>query len=246
MAFKSNCEGGVDVTRIGRDKPWRRPGRVAYAAHRWSAFRRPAVSVHPMPADVLKQQDVAVRMRDGVTLRLNLYRPAGPELALPVLLSAHPYGKDAVPVRRGRRWRINPQFRIMNQPAPVRISDQTSWEAPDPVWWVGQGYAVINMDVRGGGRSEGRGALFSDQEADDIGQRHVPAVQQPAPGRPGLGKHAGQRDAGRGTEPDHRAAEADGVGENAPVVASLRQCQRGEGDVVEYRRDEAQSHRRMP
>lgn len=175
------------MTRIGRDKPWRRPGRVAYAAHRWSAFRRPAVSVHPMPADVLKQQDVAVRMRDGVTLRLNLYRPAGPELALPVLLSAHPYGKDAVPVRRGRRWRINPQFRIMNQPAPVRISDQTSWEAPDPVWWVGQGYAVINLDVRGGGRSEGRGALFSDQEADDIAQVIAWAAAQPwSNGRVGM------------------------------------------------------------
>ena len=56
----------------------------------------------------------------------------------------------------------------MNQPEPVTISDQTSWEAPDPVWWAQQGYAVINLDTRGGGHSDGRGELLSDQEADDI------------------------------------------------------------------------------
>ena len=35
---------------------------------------------------------------------------------------------------------------------------------------------------------------------------------------------ARQRDAGRRAEPDHRAAEADGVGEEAPVVAALAQA----------------------
>ena len=123
-----------------------------------------------MPADVVKDEDVAVRMRDGVTLRLNLYRPAGAEGPLPVLLSAHPYRKDALPELKRGKWSINPQFRIMNQPEPLRISDQTSWEAPDPVWWAQHGYAVANLDTRGGGRSEGRGDLLSDQEADDIAQ----------------------------------------------------------------------------
>lgn len=33
----------------------------------------------------------------------------------------------------------------MNQPEPLQISDQTSWEAPDPVWWSQQAYAVINL-----------------------------------------------------------------------------------------------------
>ncbi|NEE32033.1 hypothetical protein G3M53_42140, partial [Streptomyces sp. SID7982] len=28
-----------------------------------------------------------------------------------------------------------------------RISDQTNWEAPDPVWWTRQGYAVITPDL---------------------------------------------------------------------------------------------------
>jgi predicted acyl esterase len=134
--------------------------------------------VYPMPAGVMKDEDVEVPMRDGVVLRLNLFRPAG-EGPFPVILSAHPYGKDRVPKKKGGRWSVNKQFRIMNQPEPLRISDQTSWEAPDPVWWAQQGYAVINLDTRGGGRSEGRGDLLSDQEADDIAQVIAWAADQP-------------------------------------------------------------------
>ena len=75
----------------------------------------------------------------------------------------------------------------MNQPGPLRISDQTSWEAPDPVWWAQQGYAVINLDTRGGGHSEGRGDLLSDQEADDISQVIEWAADQPwSNGRVGM------------------------------------------------------------
>lgn len=158
------------MTSNSLDKPWRRSGRAGYALRRVRALLHPPVSVYEMSADVRKDQDVEVRLRDGVTLRLNLFRPAGRSDPLPVIVSAHPYGKDAVPRRRRGRWSLNPQFRIMNQPAPLKISDQTSWEAPDPVWWAQQGFAVINLDVRGGGRSEGSGRLFSDQEADDIAQ----------------------------------------------------------------------------
>lgn len=169
------------------DKPWKRPGRAAYARARKAAFLHPPVTVYPMPADVRKDADVPVRMKDGVTLRLNLFRPAHAEGPLPVLLSAHPYGKDSVPKRKRGKWSLNPQFRIMNQPAPLRISDQTSWEAPDPAWWVQQGYAVVNLDTRGGGHSEGRGDLLSDQEADDISQVIAWAAEQPwSSGRVGM------------------------------------------------------------
>lgn len=169
------------------DRPWKRPGRAAYARARRKAFLHPPVTVYEMPADIRKDEDVPVRMGDGVTLRLNLYRPDGATGPLPVLLSAHPYGKDATPKRTRRGWSLNPQFRIMNQPAPLRISDQTSWEAPDPVWWAQQGYAVINLDTRGGGHSEGRGDLFSDQEAADIAEVIAWAAAQPwSSGRVGM------------------------------------------------------------
>ncbi len=173
-ASRSRLQGAPAVL----DRPWSRPGRRAYAKARLRAALRPPVTVYRMPDDVVVERDVPVRLRDGVTLRLNLFRPTtgGP---FPVILSAHPYGKDAVPTERRGRWSLNPQFRIMNQPAPLRISDQTSWEAPDPAWWVQQGYAVINLDTRGGGTSEGRGELLSDQEADDISQVIAWAADQP-------------------------------------------------------------------
>ena len=61
-----------------------------------------------------------------------------------------------------------------------------------------------------------------------------------------LGIHVRQRDAGRRAEPDHRAAEADRVGQEAPVVAALLERQRGQRDVVEHRRDEAEAERGLP
>ena len=174
------------MNSVTLDRPWHRPGAFAYARTRIPAALRPPVTVYPMPADVTKDEDVPVRMRDGVTLRLNLFRPAG-EGPFPVIMSAHPYGKDQVPTMKGGRWSLNPQFRIMNQPEPLRISDQTSWEAPDPVWWAQQGYAVINLDTRGGGHSAGRGDLLSDQEADDISQVIAWAAEQPwSTGRVGM------------------------------------------------------------
>jgi len=172
---------------VGIDRPWRRPGRIRYARARRRAFLHPPVTVHPMPADVRKDEDVAVRMADGTTLRLNLFRPAHAVGPLPVLLSAHPYRKDATPRLRRGRWSLSFQFRIMHQSEPLQISDQTSWEAPDPAWWAQRGYAVINLDTRGGGRSEGRGDLLSDQEAADIAEVIAWAAAQPwSNGRVGM------------------------------------------------------------
>ena len=149
-----------------RDIPWRRPGWSAYARKRLAAFLHPPVTVVPAPADVRVERDVEVTMRDGVILRVNVYRPADDE-PVPVLLSAHPYGKDNHPHRTRRGWSLNFQYRIMNQSAPVEISSETGWEAPDPVWWVSQGYAVINADLRGAGTSDGVGSLLTDSEAAD-------------------------------------------------------------------------------
>lgn len=160
------------------DRPWRRPGTFHYARKRLRAAVRPPVTVYAAPADLVKDHDVPVTMSDGTVLRLNAYRPPG-NGPFPVILSAHPYGKDVLPTKTRRGWSFSPQYRIMNQPEPVRFSEQTSWEAPDPVWWVAQGYAVVNADTRGGGHSDGVGDLFSDQEAHDIYELIEWAAAQP-------------------------------------------------------------------
>ena len=150
------------------DRPWRRPGAAGYALARLGGLLRPPVEVYePAAGSLSVLRDVPVVVRDGTTLRVNVVRPADGE-RFPVLLSAHPYGKDNLPVRRGRRWRVSVQYRMLRQTARVRFSSLTGWEAPDPAWWTGQGYAMVNCDLRGAGTSEGSSALLSDQEGEDV------------------------------------------------------------------------------
>ena len=136
------------------DRPWRRPGAAKYARGRLRQIVRPPITVSAAPADLVKDSNVAVAMRDGVVLRVNVYRPAG-DGPFPVIMSAHPYGKDHVPsqTKSGRGFSF--QFRIMRQPTPVAFSSETGWEAPDPAWWVKNGYAVVNADTRVPARRRG-------------------------------------------------------------------------------------------
>src|SRR6476620_2557014 len=131
------------------DGPAKRTVRaVRYA---WGQVRRRVlvpITITDPPSDVPVDWNVAVPMRDGVLLRVNVFRPDDGE-PHPVLLSAHPYGKDALPKRRRFRggYRGSMQYHMM-QSGPVTHSAWTSWEAPDPAYWVGRGYVVINADLR--------------------------------------------------------------------------------------------------
>jgi len=128
---------------------------------------RPPVTITEPPPDVVVERDVEVPMRDGVRLRVNVFRPAE-EGRYPVLLCAHPYGKDRLPRRtRSGRYRRPFQYHLMLQTAPFTHSAWTSWEAPDPAYWVARGYVVVNADSRGWGRSEGAGQVLSEQEGLD-------------------------------------------------------------------------------
>lgn len=124
------------------------------------------MTVTDPPSGIVIDRDVAVPARDGTLLRVNIFRPPG-STPRPVLLSAHPYGKDNLPKRRRGRWRFSVQYRAMRQSGPVSFSALTGWEAPDPAWWVAQGFAVVNADLRGCGTSEGIGSLLSRREAED-------------------------------------------------------------------------------
>jgi uncharacterized protein len=137
-----------------------------YFAARLRGALRPPVTVTPPPSGVIFERDLPVRMPDGVVLRVNVFRPEGGR-PCPVVMCAHPYGKDAFP----RPWRggylPSVQYRMMRQPAPVRYSAWTTWEAPDPAFWVPRGYAVVNADLRGYGRSEGVGNVLTAAEGHD-------------------------------------------------------------------------------
>ncbi|MDV3124179.1 CocE/NonD family hydrolase [Mycobacterium sp. 21AC1] len=150
------------------DRPWRRPGAARYALARLRGFPRPPVEVYePAPGSVVVDHDVAVPTRDGTVLRVNVHLP-GDGGVFPVLLCAHPYGKDNLPTKRRRGYSVPIQYHLLRQPAPVRFSTLTGWEAPDPAWWTAQGFAVVNCDLRGAGTSDGACDLLSDQEGEDV------------------------------------------------------------------------------
>jgi uncharacterized protein len=144
----------------------RNPGLLSRVRLRLGNAIRPKVHVYPVPAGIQADWDTPVTVRDGATLRVNVFRPSSGQ-PVPVIMSAHPYGKDKIPARTRSGHGLNVQFRILPQPRPMEFSAWTSWEAPDPAVWVPRGYAVINADLRGAGTSEGIGDWFSDQEAQD-------------------------------------------------------------------------------
>ncbi|MCV7411731.1 hydrolase [Mycobacterium florentinum] len=147
------------------DAPWRRPGALRYALDRIRGIARPPVTVTEPPADIAIDRDVDVPTRDGTILRINIFRKG--QEARPVILSIHPYGKDELPRRRGKKSTFSTQYRVLRQPTPLAFSTLTGWEAPDPAWWVPQGFIVVNADSRGCGHSAGTGKLLSRQEAED-------------------------------------------------------------------------------
>lgn len=154
------------LTRL--DQPWHRPGAAWYALRRLPGLLRPPVDVYEPPADSLSVlRDLPVTVRDGTVLRVNAVLPPGTG-RFPVLMSAHPYGKDNLPERRGRRYRVSVQYRMLRQTQRVRFSALTGWEAADPAWWAARGFAVVSCDLRGAGTSDGEAALLSDQEGEDV------------------------------------------------------------------------------
>ena len=77
-------------------------------------------------AGIVAERNIAIAMRDGVTLRANLFRPAGGGPA-PALVLRIPYNKDAA----------------------------QTYVYAHPAWYARHGYAVLVQDSRGRYASEG-------------------------------------------------------------------------------------------
>ncbi len=156
------------------------------ALNRLKTMIRPNVKVSAAPRGIRVAWDVPVKVRDGTVLRVNVFRPEG-DAKVPVILSAHPYGKDKIPANTRSGHGLNLQYHLCPQPEAITLSAWTGWEAPDPAVWVPRGYAVINADLRGCGTSDGVGELLSEQEARDYYDLIEWAGTQPwSTGRVGL------------------------------------------------------------
>lgn len=115
----------------------------------------------PLACDVLVEQDTPVKLRDGATIRVDVYRPVN-GTDCPVVMWYAPYGK------RGSFLNYD------NFNHPTRMDVPTDWEdglnsfeAPNPSYWVSHGYAVISPDPRGVGSSEGNAYAWGSQQSED-------------------------------------------------------------------------------
>lgn len=128
---------------------------------------RPDIQITPPPEQVRFERDLPIVVRDGTTLRANVFRPEG-EGRYPVLLCAAPYGKDRMPTRTRAGWRKPLQYRLASNDAPMSFSAWAPLEGPDPAFWVPRGYAVVTVDLRGWGTSDGDPEPFGPTEGEDV------------------------------------------------------------------------------
>ncbi|WP_019554971.1 CocE/NonD family hydrolase [Propionispira raffinosivorans] len=131
------------------------PGRSIIKAG--SVIKKGAASI---VQDLVFDRDVAVTLRDGVRIYADIYRPANIEEPIPAIIAWSPYGKhdgyinfEDFPYRAGVPQR--------------KLSGLEKFEAPDPNWWCPRGYAIVNPDIRGAYKSEGKMAIWDRQEGED-------------------------------------------------------------------------------
>lgn len=114
----------------------------------------------PTPVDIVFEKDVAVTLRDGVTIYVDVLRPAHTE-KVPVIVAWSPYGKS-----RGNAVQYVELFGLLGMDTHT-MSGLMKFEGPDPAYWCAQGYAVCNPDPRGSYNSEGDIRVWSQKEGED-------------------------------------------------------------------------------
>lgn len=106
---------------------------------------------------IVCMQDIPVKMRDGVTIYADIYKPEA-DGRYPLIISWSFYGK--------RPFDGQSEWQIMGVP-PQTVSDMSKFESADPGYWCRRGYAVANVDPRGIGHSEGDFVQFGTQDGKD-------------------------------------------------------------------------------
>ena len=119
--------------------------------------------VSPLKNDIKYFQDLGVKMRDGITIYIDIYLPPNlkPEERVPVLIAWNPNGKTA-----GIASRFINLFNMLGM-GNKWLSGLSKFEGTDPDYWCNKGYAICNPDPRGIARSEGNITKIGSQEPND-------------------------------------------------------------------------------
>ena len=133
--------------------------------------------------DILCEYDVEIPMSEGFSLTANIYRSkqaAEQNEPVPVVMCAHPYDNHITPALGKTPVRGAPQqYRLISQVGKPKFSKLTSWESPDPNFWVPAGYAVVNMNLPGYANSGGHPSVFSEHQGKCYYEAIEWVAQQP-------------------------------------------------------------------
>jgi predicted acyl esterase len=119
-----------------------------------------APQFRPIPIDIVFEKDVAVQLRDGVTIHVDVFRPVDAE-RVPVIVAWSPYGKG-----QGTSASVMGVFGLVGLDNGI-VSGLEKFEGPDPAYWCAKGYAICNPDIRGVVDSDGDSVLWDRQEGRD-------------------------------------------------------------------------------
>ncbi|KAH7087404.1 Alpha/Beta hydrolase protein [Paraphoma chrysanthemicola] len=120
-------------------------------------------NARPLVSDIRRDHDVEIVVRDGCRLYVDIYRPADvPENdKLPAVISWSCYGKkySALHMLPICVWNCC----VSNE----SLSGLEKFEGLDPVVWCPRGYAIVSVDSRGTGNSDGSIPIMGSQDAED-------------------------------------------------------------------------------
>ncbi|WKA60219.1 CocE/NonD family hydrolase [Planococcus shenhongbingii] len=109
--------------------------------------------------EMIMEKDVPVKMRDGIILYVNVFRPNKPG-KFPAVMSMDPYNKDGLP-----------PYDIFRTVWPtlggIDTSLFTPFESPDPGFWVPNDYVLVKIAARGSSNSEGELYPWTKAETQD-------------------------------------------------------------------------------
>ncbi|BAE58915.1 unnamed protein product [Aspergillus oryzae RIB40] len=132
------------------------PGKTEVLPKGWNGF-----NAKPLISDIRVEHDVEIVVRDGARLYVDIYRPADTTEKVPAVLSWSFYGKkysalDMLPMC------------VWNCCVPRSdLSGLEKFEGLDPQSWCPKGYAIVSVDTRGAGNSDGQICVMGSQDAED-------------------------------------------------------------------------------
>ncbi|KAK7911854.1 X-Pro dipeptidyl-peptidase C-terminal non-catalytic domain-containing protein [Apiospora marii] len=149
----------IEVPKVGEN------GYVGFTPGKTEVLKAGAkpFDAKPIPSDIRIDHDVEVVVRDGARLYMDVYRPPGSskDEPVPAVLSWSFYGK---------KYSALDMLPICTWHCCVPRSDLSGlekFEGLDPAYWCPRGYAIVSVDTRGAGHSDGQICVMGTQDAED-------------------------------------------------------------------------------